>query len=82
MEIDDASGELSIFFRGRRRLFVSAFAGQGIVEGPMLHIALATLHHRAADSRVPARAVSPRVAFREMQLSIRRPQIFAYAIEA
>ena len=45
-----------------------ALAARRIVEGPMLHIALAALHHGAAHPGLPALAVGRRVCFREMEV--------------
>ena len=46
MQFDLTGSELSVFFRGRRRILMSSFATQGIIEGPVFYLSLSALHHQ------------------------------------
>ena len=82
MKIDDACGELPIL-RGRRRCGpVFALARQRIVESPMLHVPLPSLHDGAANACFPALAIGLRVRLGKMQVRVRHPQFLANPLEA
>jgi hypothetical protein len=41
VQFDDARAERPVLVRGRRRVLIFSFAPHGVVEGPVLHLALA-----------------------------------------
>jgi len=81
VQIDDAGAELAVLLRGGRIVLVRALALGGIVEGPVLHLALTALHE-SASSLVPARDVGCVVHPREVYVRIRHGEVRAHAIEA
>src|SRR5262245_42594813 len=82
MQIHHACRQLSILFGRWRIVFMFAFAPRRVVKSPMLDVTLATLHHSAVDTSIPAFAICAGVSFRKMQICIRHSQFLAYATEA
>ena len=81
MQVDHAGGEGSVF-RGRRwRVLEAARAAWRIVEGPVLDIALATLHD-GASRRVPAGDVGCGIGLREVEIGLGHPQLGPDTVEA
>ena len=82
MEFDDAGGEFAILGGSGGLGFVFAGAFDGVVEGPVFDIALATLHDDATDTGGPAFGVVGDVCFWEMHLAVRHDEALGDAIEA
>ena len=82
MQIDNARRELAILGGRGGRGFVSAFARQRIVERPVLHVALAALHHGAAHAGVPRCTERARVGFWKMEMRVGNAEFFFYAMKA
>ena len=59
VQVDDARAQLAILGRRRRRVRVRRLALGRVVEGPVLDLALAALHHHAARLR-PSSRCTPR----------------------
>ena len=74
--------QLAVLGRRRRLVAVLPFAPRRIVERPMLHLALAALHHDAADLVERLRVFVDRADFGKVQVRFRHPQLGANAVEA
>lgn len=81
MECRYASGELAIFFRRRRRVFILTFPAYRVVECPVFGVALTSLHGCAMEL-VVGFGVGGQVAGREMDILFRHTQFGVDAIEA
>ena len=82
MKLDDARGELAVLVRRGRGVLVPPATREGIVERPMLHVALAALHDGAADARIPCLAEGAGVGLGKVEVGLRDAEAAVDAVEA
>src|SRR6185436_2330401 len=82
MKVNNTCRELPVFGRRGRGILVLSRALRRVIERPMLHVALAALHHRASHSSVPALTISARDAFWKMKIRIWHDEFPADTIKA
>src|SRR5207237_7990016 len=67
MQVDDPCSQLPVFAGRWRCLVVRRLATGRIIESPVLHFPLTTLHHEAPGS-LPRLAINSRIGFGEMEV--------------
>lgn len=82
VQVNHPGFQLPVLCRGGRSVLVFPFAGQRIVESPMLDVALTSLHDDTTHAGVPAGIKFLRVRIREMQIRIRHHEFFVDLVEA
>ena len=82
VELGESRGELEIFLGGRGRVEGIAFTTRRVVEGPVLRVALASLHHGAFDAVEEGGVVGKAVGFGEVEVLFGHAEFRADAVEA
>ncbi len=82
MQVHHPRFETAVFLGAWWGIGVFAFAGKRVIECPVLHIPLPSLHDRTADARVPRSLEGSDVLIREMQVLIRHHQLAIDPIKA
>ncbi len=80
VQIDDARRQFAIFFGRRRRVFELSDASHGVVERPVLRVALTALHRRATD-RIVSSGIRREIARREVNVFERHLQFLVDSVE-
>ena len=80
VQIDNSGGQFAVLFRGRRLLIVRWLPLRRVIESPVFHFTLASLHD-GTPGVVPRFDVLGRIGLRKVDIAFWHPQIGTNAVK-